>query len=251
MFSLQDVRTTLNICRLCLFDRIAMGPNPLTARRQNWAQEETKEGRGWREEARPRKEDGKGKRVDGKDEGKERKNLLVRTPSKEKSKDAIGNYSKDSGANRTNGKNELKVPADNLTMTPVRGQNTKIKLRTKPKAKALTKKKNLDEKPVVKVTVGEESVSNDESAANEPEPKREIEFEPFLAGCKPNNIDAFCNELIRLDPERDCRRYNVKNRANELFDALDTDENGWVDQDEFVEGKVEERIKVDNIFQVA
>ena len=41
---------------------------------------------------------------------------------------------------------------------------------------------------------------------------------------------------MKKDPERDCRRYNVKARALEIFTALDLDKNGFVDEDEFIAG---------------
>ena len=44
------------------------------------------------------------------------------------------------------------------------------------------------------------------------------------------------NDIIKKDPERDCRKYNVKARAKEIFNALDLDKNGFVDEDEFIAG---------------
>ena len=41
---------------------------------------------------------------------------------------------------------------------------------------------------------------------------------------------------MKKDPERDCRIYNVKARAKEIFKTLDLDGNGFVDEDEFIEG---------------
>lgn len=41
---------------------------------------------------------------------------------------------------------------------------------------------------------------------------------------------------MKKDPERDCRKYNVKARAMEIFTALDLDKNGFVDEDEFIAG---------------
>ena len=43
---------------------------------------------------------------------------------------------------------------------------------------------------------------------------------------------------MKKDPERDCRIYNVKARAREIFKTLDLDGNGFVDEDEFIEGKI-------------
>ena len=42
---------------------------------------------------------------------------------------------------------------------------------------------------------------------------------------------------MKKDPERDCRIYNVKARAKEIFKTLDLDGNGFVDEDEFIEGE--------------
>ena len=41
---------------------------------------------------------------------------------------------------------------------------------------------------------------------------------------------------MKKDPERDCRIYNVRARAKEIFKTLDSDQNGFVDEDEFIEG---------------
>lgn len=43
---------------------------------------------------------------------------------------------------------------------------------------------------------------------------------------------------MKKDPERDCRKYNVKARAMEIFTALDLDKNGFVDEDEFIAGNL-------------
>ena len=44
---------------------------------------------------------------------------------------------------------------------------------------------------------------------------------------------------MKKDPERDCRIYNViKARAKEIFKTLDLDGNGFVAEDEFIEGKI-------------
>ena len=40
--------------------------------------------------------------------------------------------------------------------------------------------------------------------------------------------DAKVADVIRNDPERDCRKYNIKARAREIFTALDVDKNGMV-----------------------
>ena len=50
-------------------------------------------------------------------------------------------------------------------------------------------------------------------------------------------IDTKIAEVMKKDPERDCRIYNVKARAKEIFKTLDLDGNGFVDEDEFIEGK--------------
>ena len=42
---------------------------------------------------------------------------------------------------------------------------------------------------------------------------------------------------MKRDPERDCRIYHVKTRAKEIFNALDLDESGYVDEDEFISGQ--------------
>ena len=42
---------------------------------------------------------------------------------------------------------------------------------------------------------------------------------------------------MKRDPERDCRIYHVKTRAKEIFNALDLDESGYVDEDEFISGR--------------
>ena len=43
--------------------------------------------------------------------------------------------------------------------------------------------------------------------------------------------------MMKRDPERDCRIYHVKTRAKEIFNALDLDESGYVDEDEFISGQ--------------
>ena len=58
----------------------------------------------------------------------------------------------------------------------------------------------------------------------------------ILAGGRANLLDVRVAELMRKDPERDCRKYNVKARAKEIFKALDVDKDGLVDEDEFIEG---------------
>ena len=40
-----------------------------------------------------------------------------------------------------------------------------------------------------------------------------------------------------MDPERDCRKYNVNARTKEIFKVLDVDKDGLVDEDEFIEGE--------------
>ena len=50
-------------------------------------------------------------------------------------------------------------------------------------------------------------------------------------------IDTKIAEVMKKDPERDCRIYNVKARAKEIFKTLDLDGNGFVDEDEFIEGE--------------
>ena len=42
------------------------------------------------------------------------------------------------------------------------------------------------------------------------------------------SVDAKVADVIRNDPERDCRKYNIKARAREIFTALDVDKNGLV-----------------------
>ena len=49
--------------------------------------------------------------------------------------------------------------------------------------------------------------------------------------------DARVADVIKKDPERDCRKYNIKARAREIFTALDVDKNGLVDEDEFIAGQ--------------
>lgn len=53
-------------------------------------------------------------------------------------------------------------------------------------------------------------------------------------------IDTKIAEVMKKDPERDCRIYNVKARAREIFKTLDLDGNGFVDEDEFIEGNLVE-----------
>ena len=48
--------------------------------------------------------------------------------------------------------------------------------------------------------------------------------------------DAKVADVIKKDPDRDCRKYNIKARAREIFTALDVDKNGLVDEDEFIAG---------------
>ena len=60
-----------------------------------------------------------------------------------------------------------------------------------------------------------------------------------------NKLDEKVADLISKDPERDCRKYNINKRANELFDALDTDKDGQVDEDEFVDGCLLDEVFVD------
>ena len=59
----------------------------------------------------------------------------------------------------------------------------------------------------------------------------------LIEGGRANLLDVKVAELIRMDPERDCRKYNVKARAKEIFKALDVDKDGLVDEDEFIEGE--------------
>ena len=58
-------------------------------------------------------------------------------------------------------------------------------------------------------------------------------------------IDTKIAEVMKKDPERDCRIYNVKARAKEIFKTLDLDGNGFVDEDEFIEG---EKISYSDIY---
>ena len=51
------------------------------------------------------------------------------------------------------------------------------------------------------------------------------------------SADARVADVIKKDPERDCRKYNIKARAREIFTALDVDKNGLVDEDEFIAGQ--------------
>ena len=43
---------------------------------------------------------------------------------------------------------------------------------------------------------------------------------------------------MKKDPERDCRIYNIKARAKEIFNTLVLDGNGYVDEDEFIDGEI-------------
>ena len=53
---------------------------------------------------------------------------------------------------------------------------------------------------------------------------------------------------MKRDPERDCRIYHVKTRAKEIFNALDLDESGYVDEDEFISGcRSKEKLIIVNI----
>jgi hypothetical protein len=107
----------------------------------------------------------------------------------------------------------------------------------------MSKKKNRDwlnvprrQKP--KYPMFEEQVKEDEVI--EIEEDEDIPDDPvLLTGGKANLLDVKVAELIRMDPERDCRKYNVKSRAKEIFKALDVDKDGLVDEDEFIEGKCE------------
>lgn len=40
------------------------------------------------------------------------------------------------------------------------------------------------------------------------------------------SADARVADVIKKDPERDCRKYNIRARAREIFTALDVDKNG-------------------------
>ena len=51
-------------------------------------------------------------------------------------------------------------------------------------------------------------------------------------------VDTKIAEVMKKDPERDCRIYNIKARAKEIFKTLDLDGNGFVDEDEFIEGEI-------------
>ena len=55
---------------------------------------------------------------------------------------------------------------------------------------------------------------------------------------------------MKKDPERDCRIYNVKARAREIFKTLDLDGNGFVDEDEFIEGKIFFKVTKHNTFNL-
>ncbi|XP_023336831.1 recoverin [Eurytemora carolleeae] len=48
-------------------------------------------------------------------------------------------------------------------------------------------------------------------------------------------LDPRLEEFLK-DPERDCTKFDVKLRASQLFDSLDEDGSGSIDQDEFIDG---------------
>ena len=186
------------------------------------AREDTK-GKGKKEEAKGKKEDGKEEAKDKKEDGKEKTTKAVSVQSK------MGAATKVVMMTKKKAKNELKVPKASLVMTPVRGQK-KNKFK-----KALLKKKTEEKETVAVISeVEEETVEAEEEATEDvegPDPPGIL-----IDGTKLNPLDDKCAELIRKDPERDCRKYNWKKRASELFEALDADSNGFVDDDEFVEG---------------
>ena len=194
----------------------------LEVEKKEEAKEDTK-GKGKKEEA-------KGKKEDGKEEAKDKKE-----DAREKTAKAASAQSKMSAATKVvmmtkkRAKNELKVPKASIVMTPVRGQK-KNKFK-----KALLKKKCEEKESVAVISeVEEETVEGNEKDTEDvegPDPPGIL-----IEGTKLNPLDDKCAELIRKDPERDCRKYNWKKRASELFEALDADSNGFVDDDEFVEG---------------
>ncbi|XP_023341119.1 uncharacterized protein LOC111711100 [Eurytemora carolleeae] len=54
-----------------------------------------------------------------------------------------------------------------------------------------------------------------------------------------NSLIKAIRELVAkelADPERDCKRFDPGKRARELFNALDDDGNGFLTEDEFING---------------
>ena len=112
----------------------------------------------------------------------------------------------------------------------------------------MSKKKSRDwlniprrQKPKYPLFEEQEREYKDETEKNEEE--EDILDDPvLLVGGKTNLLDVKVAELIKLDPERDCRKFNVKTRAKEIFKVLDIDKDGLVDEDEFIEGKISIRL---------
>ena len=44
------------------------------------------------------------------------------------------------------------------------------------------------------------------------------------------------DEVLQSENERDCTKFNIRQRAKDLFEALDDDESGGITMDEFVDG---------------
>ena len=109
-----------------------------------------------------------------------------------------------------NEKNKVKVFSQNFKRV--------VKEKDMPKSQAkLTKKKNINPKE------------------NEKEESEEIR-------AKMSNMSTIAEELS--NPSRDCRKFDPNKRAHEIFAALDSDNNGFISETEFIKGCTSDEIFV-------
>ena len=143
-------------------------------------------------------------------------------------------------------RNTLKVPRTNIPISPIRGQS-KIKLKASiEKEEESSRKNSLDMESVVSPvqesipvehltttdpfsedgTLGEGSVGTEDPVGSK-DSRRGSREEPA--------VDPLA-QAVKDDPRRDCTKFNIKARAAALFDALDADGSGEIDDQEFIEG---------------
>ena len=143
-------------------------------------------------------------------------------------------------------RNTLKVPRTNIPISPIRGQS-KSKLKASiEKVEDNSRKNSLDMESVVSSvdesiseehfttadsfsedgTLGEGSVVSEDVVASR-DSRRGSREEPA--------VDPLA-QAVKDDPRRDCTKFNIKARAAALFDALDADGSGEIDDQEFIEG---------------